>query len=108
VSSSALEVPGLFYYNLSPGLYNREGRNSKRKEMTRSSTLSVSYKALISFMETQKSYAEMRYSKAKANGVTNLEALKHDVECASKLLKMLKKCEPGRQAGLFALFNESR
>lgn len=72
--------------------------------MTRHSSLTIKYKHLITFMEAQKAFQDKRYETAKGNGVTNLEALRHNQECARVLVKMLKRCEPGKQADLFELF----
>ena len=74
----------------------------------RKSPHSLTYSDLILWAEKQERYARERKVKAMGNGVTNLEALTRDEECAKKAAAMFKKCQPGQQADLFALFNEMR
>ena len=74
--------------------------------MTRHSPHTVTYKDLLKWTEKQLGYAKQRRSTAPGRGVTNLEALSHDIACAEKLERMLKQCEPGKQADLFELFNQ--
>ena len=74
----------------------------------RKSPFTLTYSDLVQWAEKQERYARERKVKAMGNGVTNLEALTRDEECAKKVAQMFRKCQPGRQADLFALFNEMR
>jgi hypothetical protein len=74
--------------------------------MTRRSSISIGYTDLIKWIGKQQVFAAQRTAGARERGVNNLEALTHDEECAKALMKMLKKCEPGKQADLFELFNQ--
>lgn len=72
--------------------------------MSRQSPHTVTYKDLIALAEEMRNDRQGRYVGAKARGTGNLDALVHQVETAKTLLRMLKKCEPGRQADLFQIF----
>jgi len=74
----------------------------------RKSPYTLTYSDLVQWAEKQEGYARERKVKAMGNGVTNLEALTRDEECAKKVTAMFRKCQPGQQADLFALFNEMR
>jgi hypothetical protein len=74
--------------------------------MRRSSPLTVTYSSLLQLAEEVLKESQYRYEKAKGNGVVHLDPLASRVENARVLVKMLKKCEPGRQADLFTLFHE--
>lgn len=74
----------------------------------RKSPLTLTYSDLSRWAEKQLKYAKERRAKAEGNGVTDLQPLTHDVACVKEVLRLLEKCEPGRQANLFTLFNESR
>lgn len=74
----------------------------------RRSSLTISYQDLLAYMESQKAFQQKRYETAKGNGVTNLYAIRHDLECAEALVRMLKKCEKGKQADLFELFEQTK
>lgn len=75
--------------------------------MRRKSIHTITYKDLIVFMTKQEVFAKARESGARSRGVTNMDPLVHDVECAKKLKEMLEKCEPGKQADLFELFEKT-
>lgn len=70
----------------------------------RQSPLTVKYADLIVLAEESLSEWQARYAAAKARGTGNLDILVHQVETAKTLVRMLRKCEPGRQANLFQLF----
>jgi hypothetical protein len=70
----------------------------------RSSPHTITYSSLIHWAENQTRYAERRLSDARSKGVTNLEALIKDLECAKTAARLFKKCRPGQQAELFELF----
>jgi len=72
----------------------------------RKSPYTLTYSNLVQWAEKQERYARERKVKAKGNGVTNLEALTRDEECAKKVAAMFRKCQPGQQADLFALYQE--
>lgn len=74
----------------------------------RRSSHTITYPDLVRWAQNQERYAEIRLSTARKNGVTNLEALTKDVECAKTAARLFKKCEPGRQADLFKMFTELR
>lgn len=70
----------------------------------RQSSHTVTYKDLIALATEMLSDRQGRYAGAKARGTSNLDALVHQVETAKALVRMLKKCEPGRQADFYQLF----
>lgn len=70
----------------------------------RKSPQTIDYKALLAWTRKQLGYALQRQTAAQSRGVTNQEALSHDVACAKTLVRMLDKCEPGRQVNLFEVF----
>lgn len=74
--------------------------------MTHRSSHTVTYSDLIKLAERAQFEAEDRLSGARSRGVMNLEALRHDVETARTLVRMLKKCERGKQADLFELYRQ--
>lgn len=74
--------------------------------MSRRSPHTVTYASLISFIEAQKKQLETRYAGAKASGTKSLDPIVHAMECAKTLIRMLKKCEPGKQADFLELFKE--
>ena len=74
--------------------------------MTRHSPLTVTYASLLALAEEVLKDSKYRYERAKGNGVMHLDPLRARVENAQVLVKMLKKCEPGKQADLFTLFQE--
>lgn len=74
--------------------------------MSRQSSHTVTYKDLLTWAEKQAGYARRRKDMAPGKGVTNLEALTQDVECADALIRMLKKGLPGRQTDMLELFNQ--
>lgn len=74
--------------------------------MSRQSPHTVTYASLISFVEAQKKQLAARYAGAKASGTSNLDPIVHALECAKTLIRMLKKCEPGKQADFLELFKE--
>lgn len=74
----------------------------------RQSPHTVTYKDLVALAEEVLTDRQRRYTGAQACGGTNLHALTHQIECAKTLVRILKKCEPGKQADLFSLFNETR
>lgn len=76
--------------------------------MSRHSAHTVQYKDLLILAEEVLQERKVRYAGACGRGTTNLHALTHQIECAKTLVRILKKCEPGKQADLFALFNENR
>lgn len=69
----------------------------------RRSSLTISYASLLAFMQKNLSYQENRYKAARGTG-GNLNGISHDKECAETLVRMLKKCEKGKQADLFELY----
>jgi len=69
--------------------------------MPRQSSLTVTYKDWVLLVTRALKEAQTRLDGARTRGVTNLEALRHDVETASSLLKAVKRCKPGQQADLF-------
>lgn len=71
----------------------------------RRSSLTISYDDLLAFMQKNLSYQENRYKAARGTG-GNLNAISHDKECAETLVRMLKKCEKGRQADFYDLFEK--
>lgn len=75
--------------------------------MQRRSAQTVDYKALLSWTQKQLAYAKQRQTASQGRGVTNQEALSHDVACAERLMKMLAKCEPGRQQNFYELFEQT-
>jgi len=70
----------------------------------RKSPHSLTYSDLVQWAEKQERCARERKVKAMGNGVTNLEALTRDEECAKKVAAMFRKCQPGRQVALFKMF----
>jgi len=70
----------------------------------RRSSHTLTYSDLVQWAEKQERYARKRKVKAISNGVTNLEALTRDEECARKVAAMFRKCQPGQQADLFKMF----
>ena len=72
--------------------------------MRRQSPHTVTYKDLVALAEEMLTDRQKRYEGAKAYGARNLDAFVHQVETAKTLVRMLKKCEPGRQADLFQIF----
>lgn len=72
----------------------------------RSSPHTITYASLIRYTEYQVKQLEARYAGAKANGTSNLDPIVHDLECAKMLRRMLKRCEPGKQADFLELFKE--
>lgn len=75
--------------------------------MIRKSSISVTYKDLIEFATRQLSYARQRKASSLQKGILNQEAVTHEIACAEKLVRMLERCEPGRQQNLFELFKET-
>lgn len=75
--------------------------------MTRRSSISIGYDDLLNYMQKQLTYQEARYKAARGTG-GNLNGISHEKECAETLVRMLKRCEKGKQADLFALFNETK
>lgn len=75
--------------------------------MTRRSSISIGYKDLLQWARTQRSYALQRKSSSIGRGVTNQEALSHDVACAEQVVRMLERCEPGKQANMYELFQQT-
>lgn len=71
--------------------------------MSRRSSISLTYKDLVAYAEKQKGYQERRLEIARACN-ENCEHIAKDLECVTVLARMLKKCEPGRQADLFQIF----
>jgi len=74
----------------------------------RRSSHTITYPDLIRWAQNQERYALIRLENARKNGVTNLEALTKDMECAKTAARLFKKCQPGKQADLFAIFQELR
>lgn len=72
--------------------------------MSRSSPLTITYPSLIELVEEVLREAERMYASAVRNGTRNLEPLRFRVENAKALVKMLKRCEPGKQADLFEIY----
>lgn len=77
-----------------------------KTDMSRQSSHTITYKDLLTWAEKQAAYARRRKDMAPGKGVTNLEALTQDVECAEILVRMLKKGLPVKQTDFLALFNE--
>jgi|GEM_PF-1802558 len=76
--------------------------------MPRKSPHTVTYTDLVALAAELLADKEKRYAGAQAFGATNMNTLTHQVEAAKTLLRMLKKCQPGQQANLFTLFNETQ
>jgi len=74
--------------------------------MTRHSPLTVTYSSLLKLAEEVLQESKLRYERAKGNGVTHLDPLVARMENARVLVKMLKRCEPGKQADMFEKFQE--
>jgi len=74
----------------------------------RKSSITVSYSDLLKWAKKQLGYTLQRQSSSIGRGVSNQEALTHDVECAKTLVRMLEKCEPGRQTDFFELFQQAK
>lgn len=74
--------------------------------MTRRSSLTVTYSSLQDFAEEVLKEARIRYAGAQARGTSSLEPLKTRVANAETLVKMLKRCEPGKQVDMFELFQQ--
>jgi hypothetical protein len=74
--------------------------------MTRRSPHTVTYSDLVDLAEEMLKGSQARYEGAQKNGTTNLDALRHRVECSKTLVRLLKKCVPGQQADLFALYQQ--
>jgi len=74
--------------------------------MTRQSSHTVTYKDWVLLIQRALKEAQTRLDGARSKGVTNLEALRHNVETASSLLKAVKRCEPGQQANLFEKYQQ--
>jgi hypothetical protein len=72
----------------------------------RQSPHTVTYSSLLKLAEEVLQDSKCRYERAKGNGVTHLDPLVARVENARVLVKMLKKCEPGKQADLFEKLQE--
>lgn len=75
--------------------------------MTRRSSISLGYPDLLKWARTQRSYALRRKYSSIGRGVTNQEALSHDVACAEQVVRMLERTEPGKQANMYELFKET-
>jgi hypothetical protein len=75
--------------------------------MTRRSPLTVTYKSIQELAEEMLRDAEARYAGAQARFTSNLEPLRFRVENAKALVRMLKRCEPGKQADMYELFKQS-
>lgn len=71
------------------------------------SPLTIGYNDLLSLAEEVLKERESRYKGAQDRGITNFNALTHQVETARLLVRMLKKGKPVKQTDLFALFNET-
>jgi len=74
----------------------------------RRSCQTITANALLAWSEKQVAYAKQRYSAAPGRGVTNLEALSHDVACAETVRRMLKQIAPGQQTNFKQLFEKVR
>ncbi len=74
--------------------------------MIRRSSISISFSDLQKWVKKQHDYALQRKSSSIGRGITNQEALAHDVACAETLSRMLEKCSPGRQVNLFEIYQE--
>ena len=74
--------------------------------MSRQSPYTITYKDLIAYMTKQVGYARQRTSAARSRGVTYMDPMIHEEECAKKLKQMLDRCQPGKQADLFELFEQ--
>lgn len=74
----------------------------------RSSPHTVTYKDLVSYMTKKLGCERQRETAARSSGTSSMDPITHDKACAEKLLRMLKKCEPGKQADLFEKFKETR
>lgn len=72
--------------------------------MNRQSPLTVTYKTLTALAEEVLRESEGRYKIAQGRISGSLDPLKARVENAKVLVKMLKKCEPGKQNDLFQIF----
>ena len=72
----------------------------------RRSALTITYADLQKWVRKQAEYSNRRKKSSIERGVTNQEALTHDVACAETLMRMLDRCEPGRQANFFELFEQ--
>lgn len=70
------------------------------------SPLTISYPSLIRLAEEVLKEAERRHVSARERGTRNMGPLTARVENAKVLVKMLKRCEPGKQCDLFAKFKE--
>lgn len=75
--------------------------------MIRRSPLTVTYSSLLQLAEEVLKESQYRYEKAKGNGVVHLDPLASRVENARVWVKMLKKCEPGKQTDMYELFKET-
>lgn len=75
--------------------------------MTRRSSITIGYKDLLTWSRKQLSYARQRKSASVGRGVTNQEALSHDVACAQQVVRMLERCELGKQADMYELFQQT-
>lgn len=74
--------------------------------MTRRSPLTVTYSSLLQLAEEVLKESQYRYERAKGNGVVHLDPLASRVENARVWVKMLKRCEPGKQADFYQLFEQ--
>lgn len=74
--------------------------------MSRQSPLTVTYKDLVALAEETLIERQGRCAGAKARGTGNLDILVHQVETAKTLVRMLKRCQPGRQADFLELFQQ--
>jgi len=72
----------------------------------RRSAHTVTYSSLLKLAEEVLQESKYRYERAKGNGVTHLDPLVARMENARVLVKMLKKCEPGRQVDFYQLFEQ--
>lgn len=72
----------------------------------RTSPHTVTYSSLVQLAEEVLKESKYRYERAKGNGVTHLDPLVARVANAEVLVKMLKRCTPGQQADMYALFHE--
>lgn len=76
--------------------------------MSRQSPHTVTYKDLIALATETLNDRQARYAGAKARGTGNLDALVHQMETAKTLVRMLKKCEPGKQTDFYQLFEQAK
>ena len=76
--------------------------------MRRKSPQTVTYTDLVAIAKEWRDSYQRQHDSLRGIGARDASNITHKLECAKTLVRLLKKCEPGRQADLFQLFEETR